>query len=267
MFALPHATRAHVRTFNLRTEKHGDDDVTAMDLGMRVTGSSALLDMLHPGLRGSLYLPPDETQATIPGETPPWTVLRCDAVPFVTLPKYELIGRNVVLTPATEIESELSEDDELQLSPCNVNGFKVTAHAGGSVDIDFRIQCANIDSGAIGMAGAMLAEDVDLSVTHTEVAETPPAASTAPKAEEKSATDLFVEGAEKPDPDRVPWPFPTGNKPPDTFADVNGGAPPAHLTEPKVSKAQRKRDDAAAKGDGGVLEGTDRTTAGTIGQP
>jgi len=160
---------------------------------MRLTGSNVLLDMLHPGLRAALYLPPDPAQATIPGETPPWTVLRCEAVPFVAV-KYELAGRNVVLVPASEMESELAQD-ELQMSSCNVNAFKVTAHAGGSVDIDFRIQSNDIDAGAIGMAGGMLAQDVELSITHTDVAEEPESEDTAPKEKAKTATDLFIEGA------------------------------------------------------------------------
>ena len=228
MFALQTLTPGTVRTFNLRTEKHGDKDVTAMDLGVRITGSSSLLDMLHSNLREMLYFPPDPQQASIPGESAPWTVLRCDAAKSIHV-KHELVGLNVVLEPSTEIESELSDGDALALGSCNVNAFKVTARPGGSVDIDFRIQTNDIDAAAIGKAGAMLSQDVKISVTHTELPEEPAEGEAKPDGAppDKDATGLFVDGAAtetKPgDPDHVTWSFP--EQPPTGFE-----APPQSVT-------------------------------------
>lgn len=195
MFALSTPTLATVRTFNLRTEKHGDDDVHAIDLGLRVTGSSAMLDMLHPSLRELLYLPPLSVQAVIEGEEHPWTVLRCDAVPGVSV-KGELIGRFVTLSPATEIESALAEDDELGLADSKASKFHVTAHAGGSVDIDLRVQCADVDAETIGFAGALLNQAVRVTIIHTEVPPNETRPTDSPPTPQKDATTLFAEGGE-----------------------------------------------------------------------
>jgi hypothetical protein len=240
MFALPTPTAGKVRTFNLHTEHHGDDEVTAMDLGVRITGPSSLLDLLHSNLREMLYLPPLENQASIPGESAPWTVLRCDAAKAIPV-KHELVGRNIVLEPSSEIESELRADDLLELSPCNVNKFLVTAFQGGSVYIDFRIQCNNVDQAAIGAGGAMLNQEVKLSVTHTAVddqagstADEGGAADEEEGGEPKDATTLFAEAEAAADAERGEgWPFPPGGA-----AAVE--SPPAHMREPKISKKARK---------------------------
>lgn len=243
MFALPTPTAGKVRTINLRTEMHGDANVHAFDIGVRITGPSSLLDLLHSSLREQLYLPPIENQASIPGEVPPWTVLRCDAVPGVAV-KHELVGRNVTLAPSVEIESVMRNADELQLTDCNVNKFHVTAHQGGSVDIDFRIQCSDIDAEAIGMAGAMLQQEVKVAITHTEVAPNQAAPTEAPPRVEADATSLFAEGGAAAEPAQkttlspeAAWPFPKG--------EVAAGAPPK-LTTKDVTGRARKGESAPA---------------------
>lgn len=40
---------------NIRTEKHGEDDVRAVDLKFERVGSSAILDEILPGIRPALY--------------------------------------------------------------------------------------------------------------------------------------------------------------------------------------------------------------------
>ena len=270
MFALPTLTAGTVRTFNLRTEKHGDDDVTAMDLGVRVTGPSSLLDMLHTSLREMFYLPPLANQASIPGESPPWTVLRCDAVRSTGV-KHELVGRNVVLEPSSEIESELGHAGAIALGACNVNKFSVTAHPGGSVDIDFRIQTNDIDADSIGHAGAMLSQEVKLSVTHTEVEgshDEPPAAAKAGK--KKDATGLFVEGAASTGKvelsETAAWPFP-GSDNAKAQAALNdrllGAAPPQHLVEEKPPHVKAARKKAGVSSNKGAAKYRDAATGET----
>lgn len=234
MFALPTPTACKVRTFSLNDELHGEDKVHAMNLGIRVTGPNSLLDLLHSSLREMLFLPPLADQASIPGETAPWTVLRCDGAPGVAV-KHELIGRNVTLS-TSEIESEMSRDDLLELTECRVNKFHVTAYQGGTVDIDFRVQCSNVDREAIGRGGAMMGQDGKLSITHTELAPNQAEPTASPPRIEGDATTLFVDSNMETDKvDLSPeanWPFPKGH--------VATGAPPKLTTKDVTGRAGKQ---------------------------
>lgn len=46
-----------LRNVQTRIEKHGEEDVPALDLAVSVTGGNRLLDMLHPDLRAALFKP------------------------------------------------------------------------------------------------------------------------------------------------------------------------------------------------------------------
>lgn len=59
-------TDATLTSVTPRTEKHGDDDVFAISLGLKVTAPNTLLDTLAPGLRDSLYKAV-EGQEQLPG--------------------------------------------------------------------------------------------------------------------------------------------------------------------------------------------------------
>lgn len=86
-------------------------------------------------------------------------------------------------------------DDVLELADCTIGKFHVTGYQGGSCDVDFRIQCSDVDATAIGATGAMLHEQPRMTLTHTEVQPNAaaPAAPTESPAPAKDATELFAE--------------------------------------------------------------------------
>lgn len=51
MFELLTPIEATLRTLTPRTEKHGEDDVSAVSLGLTIRGPNTLLDYLSKGLR------------------------------------------------------------------------------------------------------------------------------------------------------------------------------------------------------------------------
>src|SRR5262245_19098584 len=60
--------------FNVRTEQHGSDEVTAIDLKLQWTTSSQELQQFHPGLAPVLYALPGPQQAPVDGVEPVATV-------------------------------------------------------------------------------------------------------------------------------------------------------------------------------------------------
>jgi len=52
------AERVKLSHLNIRTEKHGEDDVRAVDLKFERTGSGAILEGIVPSLRAALYRAP-----------------------------------------------------------------------------------------------------------------------------------------------------------------------------------------------------------------
>ena len=50
MFQLTEMTQATIASVTPRVEKHGDDDVFAISLGLSITGPNTMLDALSPSL-------------------------------------------------------------------------------------------------------------------------------------------------------------------------------------------------------------------------
>lgn len=77
-------TSATLTSVTPRVERHGDDEVFAISLALRVTAANTLLDILAPGLRDALYTSV-EGQEQLPGVEPTTPLLRCKVVDTVSL--------------------------------------------------------------------------------------------------------------------------------------------------------------------------------------
>lgn len=131
-----------LKTWTPRTEKHGDEEVSATSLGIKISGANTLLDLLSPTLRTMLYAAP-EGQAQLPGVEVSTPLLRCK------------LAEKVHLTSAFEgwtlrIFHGYDDEDPFVIGGCKVDKFLVTPFDGGSCEIDFRIGSSDIDEEEAG---------------------------------------------------------------------------------------------------------------------
>ena len=188
MFSLPTATACKLLNVNPRDEKHGDEDVLAVDVKFSMTIPNSRLAMFDPGLLLALYLLADASlQATIDGVEPISMALRCSIMEPVALNTH-IEGRDVLIERATTT---------LTLPTCKLGKFVVRAMEGGSCEVTFRAQCSKVEPELIGMLCGMLKRDVSVIIAESQAAEDPmPHDSTAPNApgstEALDATQEFL---------------------------------------------------------------------------
>lgn len=113
-----------------------------------------------------------------------------------------------------EIDLGLGGPSNLTIAGCTLSNWRLHAKDGGTVQTKFDIESADVTKAAFGELAAMKSREMEVLLTPPDPAAQPAGAN--------------VDG---------PWPFPKSDA---------AGTPPAHLTEPKVTKAARKKAEAAA---------------------
>jgi hypothetical protein len=159
MFSLS-TTEVKLASMTPRTEKHGDEDVSAVSLGLRMTSSNTLLDALDPGLRLAIFAPV-EGQDELPGVEPSTPLLRTKRLESLKL-SCCFEGWTVA------IDRGLDEDDPIKLGGAKVDRFVVVPHEGGSVDISFRVGSSDIDEAEAGWLFGRLGKPIVVTITPPE---------------------------------------------------------------------------------------------------
>ena len=118
-----------------RVERHGDEDVLAVDLDMLLKTSNDALAMLHPTLRWSLYDKPDVSNADLAdkGKADEHVRLRH---PSLSALKFDDELFNYVLVFHYGIDGMR----DIILEDATVKKFKVICHDGGTIDLSWRVQ-------------------------------------------------------------------------------------------------------------------------------
>lgn len=156
MFQLTSPTEVTLKTFTPRTERHGDDEVSAASLGLKFTGPNTLLDILQPGLRDMLYKAV-EGQDQLPGVDPHTPLLRAKGVESV---KLGACFEGWTL----KIDRGMDESDPFVIGGARVDKFVVTPHEGGSVELDFRIGSSDIDETEAGWLYGHQKQDITITL-------------------------------------------------------------------------------------------------------
>lgn len=141
---------------NIRTEKHGEDDVRAVDLKFERIGSSAILDEILPGIRPALYRggQPGNQVDAFNGE------LTTLAFPDLEMPlkvSGEWPGYVASIVTGFDLGDALVLIGELKKS-------RVEAVAGGSAKHEFTLSTYPED-GDIARLAAALGRAVELTLT------------------------------------------------------------------------------------------------------
>lgn len=156
MFELTTATEALLKTFTPRTERHGDDEVSAASLGLKITGPNTLLDIVQPGVRDMLYKAA-ESQDQLPGVDPHTPLLRAKGVETV---KLAACFEGWTL----KIDHGADAGDPFVIGGSRVDKFVVTPHEGGSVEIDFRVGSSDIDETEAGWLYGHQKHDITITL-------------------------------------------------------------------------------------------------------
>lgn len=154
-------TDAKLCTVTPRTEKHGDDDVFAISLGLSITGANTMLDALSPTLRHALYMPvPDQDQ--LPGVEPATPLLRCKVLQEVKVGPSALEGWTL------NVDHGIDESEPITLGGCKVDKFVVLPSEGGTVELRFRIGSSDIDATEAGLLCSHLGQIVSFTLKAPE---------------------------------------------------------------------------------------------------
>lgn len=210
MFELTTMTEAQVASVTNRIEKHGEDDMPAVSIGLAITGSNTLLDLIDPTIRHCLYKA-IEDQEQLPGVEETTPVLRCNS-----FKKHHL---------TTEYEGwTLAVDDGIdETTPMVFGGVKVDkfvieeAMQGGSIVLKLRAGTNDVDADKLGKLAMHNGQTIWITLKAPERQPDAIDGSVgAFQADHPDATDLFVAGeggdSEGGEPDASPDPAPAKTK-------------------------------------------------------
>jgi len=115
---------------NVRTEIHGDIDVTAYDLKFGISLHNSKLEEFSPGLRASLYRH-DENRDMIDPESMPHLI-------HTMLPE-KLKLKNEIPSARLVVYEDGTNDEYIVLKGCKVSKFEICPKDGGSVGTTFTV--------------------------------------------------------------------------------------------------------------------------------
>jgi hypothetical protein len=234
MFQLTDFTEATLKTLTNRVEKHGDDDKPAVSLGMEITCSNAVLDLIDPKLRTTFYKRKDD-QPDLPEVEQVLPVLQCHSVESVKLPtKHE--GWTL------QVDDGIDDTKPLTFGQCKVDKFSFEPKQGGSIVLKLRVGTSDLDAARSGMLGMHVGQSIWITLKAPEkLADAIDGSTEAFNKDHPDAGALFAEehgdgldsggtGADDSDSEGGeaditgsdgPWPFPK---------DAAGDAPPQSVT-------------------------------------
>jgi hypothetical protein len=113
--------------FNPRAEKNGKERVPAADLSIRVARDADVLAYFAPTLKSMVF---DHAGPRDLAEGMP---LRDKHMVYPLKRDEEMTGATVTI--------EYGVKETIELADCRLKGFEITPHEGGTVWVDFTVQC------------------------------------------------------------------------------------------------------------------------------
>lgn len=156
--------------FNLRPEKHGEENVPGADLKIAITVSNDILSEFHPSLKASLYRAPHPSEMDMVDKAeqedgpPPLTRLTFGNKLHAFKWDDEIVGAAFTVHYGTGGKSDIELDD------ATVDGFQIEPMDGGSVTLSFRVKC-NPDEKAVGKLSRLMGNEIEFSLVPPEATE------------------------------------------------------------------------------------------------
>jgi hypothetical protein len=180
-------TSVRLEHLNIRTEKHGEDDVTALDLKLTHESSNEFLNVFAPGLQKALCYRSTASQAqgSIEGVETLLPDLRFLHLGPLTWDE-EIVGARVVVSWGIT-------GSDVVLNACTVDKFRLELFDGGAMETTFRVRTSNIPDGALDRLSKQLGGWVDITLALPAPIAAVPSSAKAPNGPD--ATELFAGGA------------------------------------------------------------------------
>lgn len=130
--------------FQVRNEMHGDDEVTAIDLKLKLETSNEVLAAFHPRLREFLFQaePADQGVAAL--------------YMNVLMPGLAPLHWREQMACSLVIHQALGEGEDITLEGASADGFVIEPLAGGSVALTFRVRSLCNNERVLGRLPLML---------------------------------------------------------------------------------------------------------------
>ena len=146
--------RCLLANLNIRTEMHGDQRESAVDIAFEFDSANNLLAKLHPDLRATFYRT-DDTKDLIDGEH----------MPHLRLPLLGPVAWEVEI-PRTKlrVHDVDGEQHDVVLGGGRTNKFKLTMKEGGTINWKFRVQFSKPDEEQVARLMRVLNQKVPVSL-------------------------------------------------------------------------------------------------------
>lgn len=164
MFELLEPTTVTLTNAQSRVEKHGDEDVMAIDLAVTWNTNNRSLTAIHKQLRDMLFCDMRQGSADPQEEMD----LPVDELPNVRVPgadypiklDFQAVGARV------EVAYGISEKTAIVLMLCKVHKFRVTPIEGGSAEVKFAVSSSSeIDDHIIGTLSVLQQREISLKLS------------------------------------------------------------------------------------------------------
>lgn len=162
MFQLTTPTTAKLKSLTPRIEKHGDENVPAVSLGLSITGPNTLLDLFNQQMRHALYKAAEDAGDNLPGIDAPTPLLRTRGLEKIKLKTADMIGYRLV------VDHGIGEDSAIDLHDCKVDKWTLEPFEGGSVELSFRVGTSDIDETWAGRLAMKLGQEVEIQLLPPE---------------------------------------------------------------------------------------------------
>lgn len=170
-FELLDFTGVKLDNVNSRMQKHGEENVPALDLAITLTTINKVLDLIHHALRPTLFCAqgaqgrqPTQAEMDLP----------VDDLPNIRFPhldypvKYDSMLTGYTLT----VDYGRGGEQNLRLKTCDIKTFKITPIEGGSVEVKFTVQCADgVDERVVGKLSMLQQSEISITLEGPEIVE------------------------------------------------------------------------------------------------
>lgn len=168
MLELLEPTTVKLSNVQTRVEKHGDEEVMAIDLAVTWNTNNRSLTAIQKQLRNALFCNLAQESESPQAEMD----LPVDDMPNVRVPgmdypvklDFQQVGARV------DVAYGIDETTAIVLHLCKVHKFRVTPIEGGSAEVKFAISSASeIDDHIIGTLSILQQRDISIQLTMPEV--------------------------------------------------------------------------------------------------
>ena len=148
--------------FNLRTEKHGPENVPGADLKISTTLSNDVLSEFHPTLKSMLFREPNPGEEDLVDKAGESGLTRLRFGNYVNSIRWaqDIVGAEFTIHYGTE-------KNNVDLTGTTIDSFKIEPMDGGSVVLSFRVKC-NPTEVQVGKLSTLMGGQIEFTLTPPE---------------------------------------------------------------------------------------------------